>query len=172
MTTRRRKIPPERKLMYYGGMLLIGIGILTFVSTFFSGPDLPGFDGPRPGDPGFWERSQARHKEFGRDMKSNAATAFVGMGIMMLGGILMKIGARGTAGSGLVLDPQQARQDLEPWTRMGGGMVQDALSETDIARHVVKGNGPQQPQVKVRCQKCQELNDEQSKFCNQCGAAI
>jgi ribosomal protein L40E len=28
------------------------------------------------------------------------------------------------------------------------------------------------PQIKVRCRRCQALNDEAAKFCNQCGAAI
>ena len=28
------------------------------------------------------------------------------------------------------------------------------------------------PAVKVRCQKCQLLNDESAKFCNQCGSPI
>ena len=172
MSTRRRKIPPERKGMYYGGMLLMVVGILTFVSTFFSGPDIDGFSDIRPGDSDFWARSQANQKDFRQGMKSNVTTTFIGMGLLVVGGLLMKVGARGAAGSGLVLNPQQARQDLEPWTRMGGGMVQDALSETDIGRKIVEGNGPQQPQVKVRCQKCKELNDEQSRFCNQCGTAI
>jgi hypothetical protein len=26
--------------------------------------------------------------------------------------------------------------------------------------------------VKVRCQKCETLNDERAKYCNQCGSAI
>ena len=29
-----------------------------------------------------------------------------------------------------------------------------------------------QPQVKVRCRKCEALNDEAVRFCNRCGAAI
>ncbi len=32
--------------------------------------------------------------------------------------------------------------------------------------------GAPQPQVKVRCRKCEALNDETVRFCNQCGAAI
>ena len=56
-----------------------------------------------------------------------------GMGVTVLGSILMGIAARGVAGSGLVLDPKQARQDLEPWARMGGGIVKDALDESGLA---------------------------------------
>jgi hypothetical protein len=91
---------------------------------------------------------------------------------MVIGGIVMKIGARGAAGSGLVLDPERARRDLEPWSRMGGGLVQDALSEVNVVKKLEEGTIAIQPQVKVRCQKCQGLNYESAKFCNQCGAAI
>jgi rRNA maturation endonuclease Nob1 len=55
---------------------------------------------------------------------------------------------------------------------MGGGVVQDALSEVNVVKKLEEGIGNPQPQVKVRCQKCQGLNDETAKFCNQCGAAI
>jgi hypothetical protein len=94
------------------------------------------------------------------------------MGLMVVGGILMSVGARGAAGSGLVLDPSRARQDLEPWSRMGGGMVQDALSEVNVVRKIEEGAAHPQPQVKIRCRKCQALNDETAKFCNQCGAPL
>ncbi len=98
--------------MYYGGMALIAAGILLFVSTFFTGPDIGGHNDPQPGEPNFWERAQERHEEFGQSMKSTMVRALLGMGLMVIGGILMNAGARGTAGSGLVLDPEKARQDL------------------------------------------------------------
>jgi hypothetical protein len=172
MNAPRKKITPERKAMYYGGMALIAIGILLFVSTFFTGPDIGGRNDPQPGEPNFWERAQERHEEFGRGMKTTIIRALLGMGLMVVGSILMNVGARGAAGSGLVLDPEKARQDLEPWSRMGGGVVQDALSEVKVVKKLEEGMGNPQPQVKVRCQKCQGLNDEAAKFCNQCGAAI
>jgi hypothetical protein len=48
MNAPRKQIPPERKAMYYGGMALIAIGILLFVSTFFTGPDIGGRNDPQP----------------------------------------------------------------------------------------------------------------------------
>ena len=54
------------------------------------------------------------------------------MGIIVAGGIMMKIGQRGLAGAGVVLDPEAARRDLEPWSRMGGGMIKDAMDEAGI----------------------------------------
>ncbi len=50
----------------------------------------------------------------------------IGMGLFIGGGLLRSIGARGIAGSGLKLDPEEAREDLKPWSRMAGGMLKDA----------------------------------------------
>jgi hypothetical protein len=158
--------------MYYGGMALVAVGLLIFVSNFFAGPDIGGRNEPPPGAPDFWERAEQRHEEFGRSMKAMTARAFLGMGLMVVGSILMKVGARGAAGSGLVLDPEKARKDLEPWSRMGGGVVQDALSEVNVVKKVEGGAGNPPPQVKVRCRRCQGLNDETARFCNQCGSAL
>ena len=57
---------------------------------------------------------------------------FVGMALIVVGAIIMNVGARGAAGSGIILDPKQAKEDLEPFSRMAGGMVKDALDEADI----------------------------------------
>src|SRR3569623_787411 len=37
MSTPTRQIPPERQALYYGGMLLVGIGVLLILSTFIPG---------------------------------------------------------------------------------------------------------------------------------------
>jgi RNA polymerase subunit RPABC4/transcription elongation factor Spt4 len=85
---------------------------------------------------------------------------------------LRSVGAKGWAGSGVVLDPETARKDVEPWSRMGGGVLQDALSEVQVVKKIEDRLDSPKPQVKVRCRKCQTLNDEPAKFCNQCGSAI
>ena len=172
MSTPTRQISPERKAMYYGGMALIVVGFLLFVSNFFMGPDIGRRNDPQPGEPNFWERAQERHEEFGRGMHTSMVRGLLGMGLIMVGAMLMNVGAKGAAGSGLVLDPSKARQDLEPWSRMRGGVVQDALSEVEVVKKIETSIGNPQPQVKVRCQKCQGLNDETAKFCNRCGASI
>src|SRR5262249_852674 len=104
--------------------------------------------------------------------RSEGFRSFGGIVLMMIGGFLMKVGAKGWAGSGMVLDPEKARKDVEPWSRMGGGVVQDALSEVEVVKKLEDRLDSPEPQVKVRCQKCQALNDEAAKFCNQCGSAI
>ncbi|MEO7933076.1 MAG: SHOCT domain-containing protein [Chthoniobacterales bacterium] len=67
---------------------------------------------------------------FGRSM---AIRGFGGMALIVLGMILAGLGRAGAAGSGIVLDPEKARRDVEPWSRMQGGMAKDALDEAGIS---------------------------------------
>src|SRR5690606_20260181 len=59
--------------------------------------------------------------------------AVIGMVLLVAGGVLRHVGARGIAGSGLVLDPKQARRDLAPWARTGGGLLKDAVEEAGLS---------------------------------------
>lgn len=45
---------------------------------------------------------------------------------------MVSIGRMGLAGAGVKLDPEEARRDVEPWARMTGGIVKDALDEAGI----------------------------------------
>jgi hypothetical protein len=87
------------------------------------------------------------------------------MATIVAGLWIRAVGARDLAGSGTVLDPKLARRDLEPYSRMAGGMVKDALEEADVAA------SPERV-VKIRCRACEALSDETSKFCGQCGAKL
>lgn len=151
----RHEISGERKALYYGGLGLMGLGFLLFISVFFSAAT-----------------SFGNFHNFERRTQSQATRAIAGMVLMVVGGGLRTVGARGLAGSGVILDPQKARQDVEPWSRMAGGVVKDALSEADLPK--VLGGQHQEPAsvVKVRCQQCKALNDEDAKFCKQCGAGL
>jgi hypothetical protein len=158
MDTLKKQIPPQRKALYYGGMALIGIGVLLFLSTFVTFlANFGNFDNV---------------DNFNAQAKSEGFRALGGMLLMIIGGFMANVGAKGWAGSGLVLDPEKGREDLEPWSRMGGGIVQDALSEVEVVKKIAGRVDSPEPPVKVRCQKCQTLNDESAKFCNQCGSAI
>ncbi|RYG66554.1 zinc ribbon domain-containing protein, partial [bacterium] len=92
-----------------------------------------------------------------------------GMGMMVVGGILSGIGRAGMAGSGIVLDPQKQREDLKPWSRMAGGMVNDALEQVDVVKSVSASG---REVIKVRCPACRTLNDEDAKFCDECGKPL
>jgi len=90
-----------------------------------------------------------------------------GMALLIMGGIIRRIGARGLAGSGVVLNPEKARQELEPYSRMAGGMVKDALEDANVRL----GAGAEKV-VMIKCPSCSKLNEEDSKFCQECGREI
>ena len=168
------EISPERKAAYYGGMTLIGCGVLLFASNFFLLAGEFGASAPRAelGTPE-WHKQFDAKMERGRGFGSGMIfRALGGMALMVAGSVLMRVGAVGLAGSGVILDPQKARKDVEPWSRAVGGMVNDAVSEVDAVKNLNKPPEPPPPIVKVRCRRCQALNDESAKFCNQCAASL
>lgn len=114
---------------------------------------------------------------FGGDGTPNFGNAFFGFVLMIAGGAMMNVGRAGLRGSGIVLDPRGAREDLKPWNQAAGGMLDDTLAASPIVSRAVEnlGNsGAPKPeaQIKVRCLKCGALNDEDAKFCDGCGAAL
>jgi hypothetical protein len=111
----QRQIPPERKAIFYIGMAVGVIGFLLFISTFFSAASSFG--------------DFTNFEQRGRSMGTRAV---LGMVMMIAGGIMVGIGRMGLAGSGVKLDPEEARRDVEPWARMTGGVIKDALDEADI----------------------------------------
>lgn len=142
------KISKERKITYYIGMGMVVLGFILFVSFFFS---------------------------FVESMKTFEPPAFlnavIGMILMIAGALVSNIGVRGAAGSGLILDPEQAREDLKPFNEAKGGMINDVISNIDAIEHITNPQS-QKEVVKIRCRKCNTLNDEDAKFCKSCGAAI
>jgi hypothetical protein len=146
-----KEISKERKILYYAGMALMGIGFLLFISVFFSGVSMMNNPLSFTQGPGFMTRG------------------LIGFVMVAVGAVLRGIGARGAAGSGLLLNPRKAREDLAPYTDALGGMARDAVD-------AFKGQGSEapkaEPQVMVRCRACRALNDENAKFCSQCGAEL
>jgi hypothetical protein len=101
------------------------------------------------------------------DSKSEMLRGFGGIGLLFVGGIIRGIGARGLAGSGTVLNPEKAREDLGPNSRMAGGTVKEALDEAQIDLGAKK-----EKVVTIKCQSCGKLNEEDSKFCQECGKKL
>ncbi len=142
-----KEISDERQMAFYVGTGMQIVGGLLFASTFVT---------------------SAMHfgdfTDFEARAKSEMFRALSGMALLVIGGIVRGVGARGLAGSGMILDPQRARQDLEPYSRMAGGLVKDALHEADI-----RLDGKSERVVMIRCGSCGKLNDEDAKFCQECG---
>ena len=40
------------------------------------------------------------------------------------------------AGSGVMLDPKKAREDLKPYSHMTGGMISDTLDKANLRDHL------------------------------------
>lgn len=153
----RRQIPEERKQLYAIGQIVTGAGLLLFLSNFIILP-LQAF---RPSFDPFQENP----------MVGMGIRAVGGMLLMIIGGGMKNVAARGVAGSGLVLDPERAREDLQPWAKAAGGLVKDALEEIPQASDQT-ADGEQGTIVKVRCPRCRTLNDEDARFCKQCGTSL
>jgi hypothetical protein len=146
----KQPISEERKTAYYLGAALMVVGGLLFASVFIT-----------------FAIHFGDFSNFESHAKSSMIRAFAGMGLLIAGGMIRGIGARGLAGSGLVLDPDKAREDLEPYSRMAGGMVKDALDEAKIDL-----GGKQEKVIMIKCQSCGKLNEEDSKFCQECGKQL
>jgi zinc-ribbon domain len=143
------KISEFRKNTYYFGIGLMIFGFIMFLSNFVIMPLTDVMDNERNGIILF------------------LVLALGGMILAIVGSIVKSIGARGLAGSGVLLDPERAREDLKPYSEMVGGMAKDAMGQG-----VVFGNPKIVERVKVRCPKCRALNDEDARFCDQCGSKL
>lgn len=151
----------QRKWLYQAGGVVQLIGLVLFLSFFLTFAMLFG--------------------QFGEDVPAKIGGSFfravVGMICMITGGIIRSIGSRGIAGSGMILDPERAKRDLEPFARMSGGLADASFSEMTTVRDTLNnlgGRGAEVPfeVVRVRCLNCQQLNEETARFCNQCGKPI
>lgn len=135
-------ISEQRRVAFYGGTGLTVLGLLLFLGAFV------GFA-----------------SDFGSPFRAaSGAGEMMGLAVaaaacMAAGGFLRRVGARGLAGSGVVLDPEKARKDLEPYSRMAGGMVRDALDGLVPAKT-------------LKCAACGGMNEQASKFCGNCGANL
>ena len=153
-----KKISTERKTAYYLGIAITGLGFLIFLSFFLSAAGVVGNGGPGNFPRGF---SGTPRPSFG--------TPVIGITMIIVGQFISKVGARGLAGSGILLDPKKAREDLEPYSRMGGGMVKDALEESGVPE-MLQGSG--EAKIMIRCRACEKLNEEDSNFCQECGKPV
>lgn len=139
-----RQISDDRKAAYYIGIILTGIGLLMFLSVFFT----------------FF--SAATGGVSGDEFGSIGFRAVGGILLAIVGQVIRGLGARGLAGSGVILDPEQAREDLEPWTRMAGGMVKDAADEAgvDLGKALNRGDTHQDMPFDEKLRRLARLHEE------------
>lgn len=141
---KNNQISGGRKALFYAGRIMMGIGLVLFLSVFVN----VAFSDP-------WQLVDS----------NPMAPGIIGFIMIFVGTLVSSVGAAGKAGSGMILDPEQAREDLKPFARQAGGMLSDALDAADIKEHLSAAKEI----VKVRCRSCGELNDEDAAFCKKCG---
>lgn len=167
-----------RQTLYYVGNGLTALGVILFFSVFFSVFGRVNSDSPFSNS-----HVTVSHNFMGQPTikQSNPASAFIrapiGILLIFIGQFMAKTGKLGLAGSGVILNPKQARRDLEPYSRQTGGMLSDAVEEvvpvlSQAMREVSQSQEPAKEVVKIRCRECSALNDEHDKFCGQCGAKL
>ena len=145
------KLTKERKVTYYIGTGMVVIGFILFISIFFS-------------------IANSMNNPFGIHNPS-FANPIIGMVLMIAGAVVQNIGAKGAAGSGLILDPEKAREDLKPFNEARGKMINDTISNIDVIENITKPYEKQEV-IKIRCRSCETLNDEDAKFCKSCGKEL
>lgn len=146
------KISKERKAAYYVGIGMVGLGFLLFISVFFSAASFMN-------DP------------FGGSGGPSFENSVIGMVLMIAGSVIMNIGAKGKAGSGLILDPEKAREDLKPFNEAKGGMINDVISNIDVIDQITDSDEIREV-IKIKCRSCGSLNDEDARFCKSCGKEL
>lgn len=151
-----RNISDSRKSLYMLGNVLIVVGFVSFLSVIVTGAmNFGGF------------------RNFDAQVRSSSVRAVMGIILLMAGKAVRTVSARGLAGSGAILDPEQARKDLEPFSRQAGGMAKDFLDEADIDLGSKRaGEAGAEQVVMLRCTSCHTLNEEGSKFCQECGKPL
>ncbi len=134
------KIPESRKNLYYAGMFLTIIGLILFLSNFvivFTG----------------------------NMFNFMPMLSFVGFILVALGQVIRTVGAKGVAGSGIILDPEKAREDMKPYSKAMGGVIDDVLENVDKSE-------TKKEIVKIKCRNCETLNDEDAIYCKSCGEKL
>jgi hypothetical protein len=143
------KLKSSRKVTYYIGLGIIVLGIISFFIPFLYTSGFMSNSFIEAGIPPF-------------------ANSVIGIILIAVGSLVKEIGAKGTAGSGLLLDPDKAREDLKPFNEAKGGMINDVIRNIDIVDDIANSNQKQEV-IKIKCRSCGSLNDEDAKFCKGCG---
>jgi hypothetical protein len=146
------KISKKRKATYYVGIGLVVIGFLLFISVFFFAADF-------------------MYNPFTSGRTPPFSNAVIGMVLIIAGSLIMTIGAKGAAGSGLLLDPEKAREDLKPFSESKGKMINDMISNIDVVDRISR---PQEEKevIRIKCRSCGVLNDEDAKYCKGCAEEL
>ena len=152
-----KEIKTWRKILYIIGNILIVLGFILFFSTFIKFSTFS-----------FFEENSGSDFVFGF-----MRTPFMGFILIFLGSFLKSLAKNGFAGSGLILNPEKEREDLEPFSRSKGGQYADTYDEfkreSNFHEDLKNYSNSKKENIKIRCPHCKTLNDEDAKYCKSCG---
>lgn len=151
-----KEITTERKLLFYGGTALMVTGFILFLIPFFSVIN-------------YMNQGNFAMMNDSASPATSFIWAVIGMVLLVIGRTLRSAGARGLAGSGLVLDPQRAKEELSTYSEAVGGMVRDAVNAFEKDKDKMTDSSSI---IKVRCHSCRALNDEDAAYCKSCGKPL
>lgn len=154
-----RKLKTWRKVVYIIGNVFLAVGVILFLSSFFTSF-------------GFFQSRFDFINRFGF-VGSFMFIPVLGFALIFVGSLLKSLGRGGLAGAGIILDPEKERRDAEPFSRSKGGQYADTYdefrSESNFHEDLERVRVSQKEKIMVRCPNCKTLNDEDASFCKSCG---
>lgn len=165
----RTGIGRGRKTAYYVGTLLMVVGFVIAFGSF-----VPAFSifGSTQDFVGRTMSSAGRGKQpdpsavtgFMSQVTGSVAYSFGlalgGTALIIVGAFIRRTGSHGLAGSGLVLDPQKAREDVKPWSQMQGGVLRDTIDAAGFGGAVRRPAGAGDLPFDEKLRRLHKLKEE------------
>lgn len=150
-----------RRLVFAGGLVLIVFGTVFAIGSKFH------IFNAHPQAPIHMPSSQPAATT---TSKGTDTSLYVMDSVLILAGVMMMVyGRKGMAEAVPNPDPQQAKPKAS-WNSALDRAFEDAVSQSSNLMDVFQPKDTKSTAVvKVRCLQCQSLNDENAKFCSECG---
>ncbi|MFK7799822.1 MAG: hypothetical protein AB8E82_20370 [Aureispira sp.] len=151
-----KELSKERKKKYKAGSVLMFLGGLLFLSYFL---DVIFFN--------IFSIRDARSAF--NEVRNMWLRAFIGVILLILGGMKKARARTGLMKPNTNMDLEQNMEERKHLRKLKGKQLNDTLSEINLSKHLGIDVAPV---IKIRCQDCRHLNDEEDKFCGGCGQKI
>ncbi|BCM91319.1 hypothetical protein IAD21_03189 [Abditibacteriota bacterium] len=172
-------VSEQHESFYYLGLAICAAGALLLFSVLVSGCQDLGGQSPKPPPSITWGNTREPptfHKTPAASSDISIAGLLTGIALIIAGAAMVNAGRAGIRGSVIILDPQGGREDMKPWDGARGEMREDILRSSEVVTGMVKRAKQKLPegetQIKIRCQNCRALNDEDARFCKSCGIPL
>ena len=148
----KTELSRERKKKYKAGAVLIFLGGLLFLSYFL--------------DIIFFILNVDDARSAFDETRNMWLRALLGMILMALGRMKQSRALTGLMKPNTNMDLEQYIEERKHLRKLKGKQLNDTLSEINLAKYLGT------PVIKIKCQNCSHLNDEEDKFCGDCGQKI